>query len=968
MLRLSKITKNYVVADSSVKALKGIDLSFRKNEFVSVLGPSGCGKTTLLNIIGGLDKYTSGDLFINGRSTKEFKDRDWDIYRNHRVGFIFQSYNLIPHQSILSNVELALTIAGVGKAERSKRAKAALDKVGLKGQYSKKPNQLSGGQCQRVAIARALVNDPEILLADEPTGALDTGTSVQIMELIKEIAKDRLVIMVTHNPDLAEEYSTRIIKLLDGKIVDDSNPFSAEDEKSEVEEIKKATKKLLKDEEANLSEEIKKLQNRLEKVEKTDKNEQKEIKKQLKASKKALNNNLKRQKSEGYVKTSGKKARGRTTNETAKMSFWTAFKLSIQSLFTKKGRTILTSIAGAIGIIGVSLVLSISCGVKTYIRDMQDDMLSGNPITISQSALDLSAMMQASTMTDRVHAIKENGLVNVESIIEYLVSRSATADNFTVSNTITEDYMNFVKRAPSEHIQTVMFNYGLDVTNNIYTDFYDEGATEPRNISLSAIKNIYTSILGQTEYAKYSSLITSLGETFMQAPDDNDYILSQYNVISGDIAKGKDEIMIVVNEDRQLTDLLLAELGYYTQDEFMNIIWRETDDERYDENLDKTKFNYSELLGKKFTYFKNDTIFKRAQSPINPFTYDYLNDDFEGGMELKVVGILEPKDEISYGCLQRGFFYTDAFADYMIEDNIESELAKYIDALEGKSLPSGVRTIENVGLVYYGITYEYDFKYSYNSEAPDPNKKGRGYVGSSNTMLSLLSSAAGYLGGTMSFESYNLSLNNVGGTHIASEIYIYPLDFDNKSFVVDYLDKWNSDETLTIIDDDGNEKTLLATERDKITYADNISVIINMVNSLIDIVTYALVGFTALSLVVSCVMIAIITYVSVVERTKEIGVIRSLGGRKRDVSYLFNAETFIIGLGSGLIGIAVTYLLSGIANLIISSLTTVSRIAIFPWYYAVIMVTVSVVLTLISGLIPSRSAARRDPVVALRTE
>lgn len=932
MLRLNKITKNYKVADTTVKALKGINLSFRKNEFVSILGPSGCGKTTLLNIVGGLDKYTSGDLFINGRSTKEFKDRDWDVYRNHRVGFIFQSYNLIPHQTILSNVELALTIAGIGKNERNKRAKLALDRVGLKGQYNKKPNQLSGGQCQRVAIARALVNEPEILLADEPTGALDTTTSVQIMELIKEIANDRLVIMVTHNPELAEQYSTRIIKLLDGEVTDDSNPFTTEEEKEEV--------KLLKQEEEQ----------------KRAKQEEEKLKKSQKEAKKAAKLDKKKQKRK-------KKAENK---EKAKMSFWTAFKLSAQNLFTKKGRTILTSIAGAIGIIGVSLVLSISCGVKTYISDMQDDMLSGNPISISQNALDLSAMMQASTFSDRVHAVKEEGLVNVESMIEYLVSRSAEADNFMVSNDITKDYMDFVKGAPKEHLATMQFDYGLDVTNNIYTNFYEEGATQPQNISLSAIKNIYTSILMETEYKQYSTLITSLGETFMQSPNDEDYIKSQYNIITGNIAKEKDEIMIVVNQDRQLTDLLLAELGYYSQDEFMNIVWRETEDSKYKPELDKTKFNYEELLGAEFTYYGNDKIYnEQTANPYNPFTYNYKSDGLTGGMKLKVVGILEPKDNISYGCLERGFYYTEAFAKYMIEDNINSKLATYLNKTDNKSITGTYVIVDQEHNITMPVGITYNYTYKYNGSEP---KTKTGFVGSSSMMLSMMSSMAGYFGSDVSFDSYTLTLQQAGGSDLAYAINIYPIDFDHKGYILDYLDKWNSEEDITIVDENGQTRTILASERNDITYTDNISVIINMVNSLIDIVTYALVGFTALSLVVSCVMIAIITYVSVVERTKEIGVIRSLGGRKRDVSYLFNAETFIIGLGSGLIGIGVTYLLSWIANLIVSSVSTLTRIAIFPWHYALIMVTVSVVLTLISGLIPSMSAAKKDPVVALRTE
>ena len=461
MLRLENITKDYKVADTTVAALRGIDLAFRKNEFVSVLGPSGCGKTTLLNIIGGLDKYTSGEMFINGKSTRHFNDADWDVYRNHRIGFVFQSYNLIPHQTVLGNVELALTIAGVGKAERTRRAKRALDRVGLEGQYNKKPNQLSGGQCQRVAIARALVNEPDILLADEPTGALDTATSVQIMELIKEIAHEKLVLMVTHNPELAEKYSTRIIKLLDGKTIDDTNPYSLTEEKEEhkAEETLPATAD--------------------DGREPSDK------------------------KAESTPRAGKRKADKRTGKEKAKMSFGTAFRLSAQNLFTKKGRTVMTSIAGAIGIIGVSLVLAISYGVQSYIRTMQNDMLSGNPITIEETTFDMSALMSSMTPSEKSELIVENGFVNVNSLIDSLVKRSGTADNLVITNNITQDYVDFVKALPREDAAAIHLDYGLDAGNNIYTDFKAEHDGQAQNMSLTAIRTIYTAVLKETKFVRH---------------------------------------------------------------------------------------------------------------------------------------------------------------------------------------------------------------------------------------------------------------------------------------------------------------------------------------------------------------------------------------------------------------------------------------------------------------------------------
>ena len=889
MLRLKNIVKNYKVADSYVKALRDVNLSFRKNEFVSILGPSGCGKTTLLNIVGGLDKYTSGDLFINGKSTKEFKDRDWDVYRNHRIGFIFQSYNLIPHQTVLGNVELALTIAGMSKAERVKKAKQALDKVGLKGEYNKRPNQLSGGQCQRVAIARALVNDPEILLADEPTGALDTQTSIQIMDLIKEIANERLVIMVTHNPELAEQYSNRIIKLLDGKVISDTNPFSEEEELEEVKQIE---------------------QEKLERLEKQN-------------------------------------SKKKSTKEKAKMSFWTAFKLSFQNLFSKKARTILTSIAGAIGIIGVSLVLSISNGVRTYIKSMQDDMLSGNPVSISQTATDLGALMENSTMTEKVKALKEAGFVNVDSMIEYLISRSSTAENFMISNDITEDYVKFIEEMPKDNVASIFYDYGIDVTNNIYTDFNIGEGHEKQNLSISAIRTIYKSILEETEYKNYSGYITSLSETFMQAPNDEDYILSQYDVLEGKVATEANEIMIVVEKGSLMTDLLLTQLGYLTQDQFMNLIDKATDSENYKTSLEKGKFSYAELMGKSFTYYPNDSVYTETGVSLSPFAYNYQSKLLSNGYNFEIVGILEAKENVSYGCLTSGFFFTEDFAKKFIEDNKNSKISEFMKAKEDQSITSmkyqGIPT---------GITYTYS--YHYNGE----EKTATGYVGTANQLATML----GTIGMNMG-ESYSLSLQEVGGNTIPYQIKIYPNNFEEKDVVLEYLDKWNSEEDLVV-----GGKTVKASERNDITYTDNISIIISLVNTFIDIVTYALVGFTSLSLVVSSVMIAIITYVSVVERIKEIGVIRSLGGRKRDVASLFIAETFIIGLTSGLFGIGFTYLASFIANLAVSTTGVISAIAIFPWHNALIMVTVSIILTLISGLFPSMSAAKKDPVVALRTE
>lgn len=884
MLKLINITKDYQVANHQVHALKGISITFRDNEFVSILGPSGCGKTTLLNIIGGLDHYTSGDLFIDQISTKEFNDRDWDSYRNHRIGFVFQSYNLIPHQTILENVELALTIAGIGKEERLQRAKEVLDKVGLKNEYHKKPNQLSGGQCQRVAIARALVNNPDILLADEPTGALDSTTSIQIMELIKEISKDRLVIMVTHNPDIAKKYSSRIVKLLDGKITADSNPV---------------------------------LENEL-----IVKKEEKVIEKK------------------------------------SKLSFWTAFKLSARNLRSKLKRTILTCVAGSIGIIGVATVLSVSTGVRTYINDMQEDMLSGNPITISETGMNLESLLSSTSSSTQTDAIKnsiEDGYINVNRFIEYLVSQTGSLDSFRIQNEFTEEYLQFLQNMPKEYYSAIATYYGLDVKNNIYTNIRLDGYEEEKIMSLSSIVTTYTSMLNKTDLKEYSSLVGMVTNSINQAVNNNDFIASQYDIISNPeeskLAEEANEIMLVVNEDQELTDLLLAQLGYYTQEEFLDII----DDAiaGTHDSSNKDRFSYDELLNKTFIYYPNDTIFKQTDpsSPLfalNPFTYNpYADQTWENGIELKITAILKPKEDVTYGCLSSGIYYTPALTQKIIMDNLQSQIVYYLNEKEEEAFTSMNYNGTNIGIIY---NYSYYFEGSEYTET--------GFVGSTSSLSSLMGTITG-----QDNPIYTLTLRELGGCSLPSDIHIYPANFELKSQVTSYLDQWNNNKNLTF-----DDITLTPEERENITYSDNLAVMISLIDNMINIVTIALVAFTALSLVVSTVMIAIITYVSVIERVKEIGVIRSLGGRKKDVSRLFNAETFIIGGFSGLIGIGITYILSGIINLIVDNLANISAIAILPFYVAIIMVALSILLTLISGLIPALIASKKDPVEALRSE
>ncbi len=932
MLNLKQIKKDYKTASETVHALKDVSIVFRKSEFVSVLGPSGCGKTTLLNIVGGLDHYTDGDLVINGKSTKAYTDRDWDVYRNHRVGFIFQSYNLIPHQTVLGNVELALTIAGIEREERIERAKRALDRVGLSDKYYVRPNQLSGGQCQRVAIARALVNDPEILLADEPTGALDTVTSVQIMDLIKEISNERLVIMVTHNPELAEQYSSRIIKLLDGNVIEDSNPYSEEEEQEELARL--SEQRLSDSEEDAAGSDVNEIADEQEG----------EAAKELDTYASEQTNTAKR-------KT---KRATRAKKEKAKMSFFTAFMLSARNLLSKKGRTAMVGFAGSIGIIGIAMVLAFSAGIKGYVDSMQDDMLSGNPVQITKTALDLSAltgMMNEDTL-DLIEKLP--GKVYISSLVEYLVKTSDSLNSMMVTNDLTEDYINYVKNMPKDYYNAMLLEYGINMIPSIFVDFKTTPGAEPQHISIRYITDIYKSVLKETEYAQMSGMVDMLAPSLQQAPNEPDYILSQYDLVGDSkIATEKNEVMLVLNSEDELSDLLLARLGYYSQAEFLEIINKATsEDGTYNTSLYREYFTYEELLDKTLTWYPTDTLFSADSftipnpaepgetiTRIEPHYTSKFDTPHSSGLKLKVVGILTPKDTISYGSLSSGIYYTEALTEYMLEQNANSSfIANYITPdLE----------VENS---YKSVTYTYDY---YSSEAFDgANIKADAEPKKVTTPSSVLSGTA---------ESMMRAL---GGNKLANEVSIYPISFDDKDLVTEYLDLWNKDNVDITVGD----KIIPGAERKNVQYTDALELIVSLVNTMIDIVSYALIAFTSISLVVSTVMIGIITYVSVVERIKEIGVIRSLGGRKKDVSHLFNAETFIIGSLAGILGISVTYLISFIVNLILKPLIGYPRIAALPVHQAILLILLSVGLTLISGLIPASSAAKKDPVVALRTE
>lgn len=898
MLKLVNIKKDYFSSSTVTHALKGVNVSFRSNEFVSILGPSGCGKTTLLNIIGGLDRYSDGDLVIKNKSTKNYTDRDWDTYRNHSIGFVFQSYNLISHLNILGNVELALTIGGISKKERTNRALEALKAVGLEKEIKKRPNQLSGGQMQRVAIARALVNNPEILLADEPTGALDSKTSVQIMELLKEVAKDRLVIMVTHNPDLAKQYSSRIIEMKDGLMISDSNPYS--DDSGILEK-----------------------------------------------------------------KSVGKKS---------KMSLKTAFLLSSKNLISKMKRTSLVVVAGSIGIIGVSTVLAVSYGVKSYLHNMQDDMLSGNPVQINESGLDLNAMLKSSSDSTKQSAIKqaiEDGKINIQYMIEYLAKQKDNLSGYTIKNEITKDYVQFVDEMPNKYYSAIKKEYGLKPKLNIYTDVkFTDPVGKIDQVSLQEVETMYTDIVNQTEFGKFSSMISMFTNVFESMPDNSDYITSQYDILNkgGYIAKEDNEMMLVVSKNTTLTDIFLGQVGYYTQDQFVDVIDKFAEPEKHEELvLQPSKFTYDELLNKKFIYYPNDSIYKLniLSLPGVNMPYTYVGQvpngsDLPNKKEMKITAILRAKENVSYGCLQTGFILSPAFEKQAIKDAANSNIRQSL--IDNQEAYSKMTEAEKKSFSYM---VPYTFTESYRGVTKTVTSSAISIVNVSNIGGGAFSDVINQMfGDQYSIESqFKKSIRQVGGNEISNSISVYPLSFDKKYYVTDYLSQWN-DKTKTIVLSD---HSITPDKRNDIKYTDNLEVVISLINNMIEIVTVALICFTSLSLVVSTVMIGIITYVSVIERVKEIGIIRSLGGRKLDVSNLFNVETFLIGFSSGAFGLVVTYVLCLIINIVINVFAKVGSLVILPWYYALLVMGVSILLTLISGLIPASAAAHKDPVIALRS-
>ena len=973
MLRLESITKDYRVADTTVHALKGVSLSFRRREFVSVLGQSGCGKTTLLNIIGGLDHYTSGDLVIKGVSTRNYRDADWDAYRNHSIGFVFQSYNLIPHQTVLGNVELALTLSGVSAAERRERARHALERVGLGDHLDKKPNQLSGGQMQRVAIARALVNNPEILLADEPTGALDTETSIQIMELIKEIAGERLVIMVTHNPELAKQYSTRIVRLLDGRVIDDTDPFEPA-----VDPFEPAP------EEARAPS----------------------------AEESAAQGEARAAAGEDAPSgTDGAAPAARAGQPRQKkktsMSFWTAFCLSGRNLLTKKARTAVTAVAGSIGIISVCLVLALSSGFSGYIAQTEEDMLSYYPVQVSETSMDMTEVMNTfmnggNTGLD----LEEIGdKVYVNSFLSQLAQGMTTTNDLSSANAYTDadgnrvSYLDYVNAMPEDLYYAIQPGYGVSLTNNLFTTI-EVGSdvtsslgipNEKVHLSLSSLREYYTQIL-TTAADEYSSLtrfvdyftnvVTAMPGTSDPADESyGSYVNSQYDVIAGSFPAQSNQAVLVVGSENDATDLTLAQLGFIDEDDFLDLFLNAQDGTEdvmslpfYDVKDENGNVTQEGVIGTKFQLYYNDSVYARSASgDYSRFTYagyDRGGQDgamtAEEGVEIEIVGVLRLKDGLTYGCLESGLALTEQLVQEYIAANKEADIVQYVQGLESSSAST-----VNVGR-YVSLATYYMVRARLLESMP-----GLGDL-SEEAQTSLIHQfldaqdedyySYAFTVATSAAEIKS-AVRTLGGDDTPNSISIYARDFDSKDDLLAYLDAWNDmvegqrqawfDAHGTYDGYDGPTE---------VTYSDTVGTLMGMVNTILNAITYVLVAFTGISLIVSTVMIGVITYVSVVERTKEIGILRSIGARKKDIKRVFNAETFIIGFCSGVFGVVVAYLLQGLINLILKPLTGISGLAALPVLSALIMIVVSVALTLISGLIPASAAAKRDPVVALRSE
>lgn len=881
MLQLKNIVKQYPVGDTSVEALRGVDLEFRKNEFVSILGPSGCGKTTLLNIIGGLDRYTSGDLVVNGISTKKFKDVDWDIYRNNSIGFVFQNYNLIPHQSVLSNVELAMTLAGISKSERKKRATEALARVGLGDQIHKKPNQLSGGQMQRVAIARALVNNPDILLADEPTGALDSETSIQIMEILKEIAKERLIIMVTHNPDIANAYSTRIIRLLDGKVTDDTNPYHVEEEQ---------------------------------------------------------------------VRESSKKKKKKIS-----MSFFTALSLSLNNLMTKKTRTFLTAFAGSIGIIGIALILSLSSGMQAYISNMQEDTLSTYPIQISSQSMDMSSMMSSMMQSNRNNTSDGRDPDKVYS--SNIMTDMMKSISAQISKNDLKQFKSYLGSDDGEKIRnlTNAIQYGYDLDLQIYKTNTSNGVLKVNP------SDIFSQMMGGGSTGGNpmgGGMLMMNSDVWTEMIGNQTLLEKQYDVLAGSWPSAYNEVVLVLDENNELSDTVLYSLGVLDQANLMDMMEKIQKGESVDDlTAEPTGYTYDELLNLSFKLVLNTDYYEKEDGlwVDKSGKEAYMKPVIEEALDVKIVGILKPNEEVTASSISGSIAYTSDLTKYVIDKINASEIVK-----DQKAAPStNVMTGLPFDIDDYTKNLTMEDVNEYIKTLPEEDQKQMQDMltaMSEEQILAMFSERMRDDAGKAATYEDNLALFGVVDLDNPSSINIYPKDYEAKESVATYIEEYN-----TMQKSAGHDEYV-------INYSDMMALMMSSVTSIVNIITYVLIAFVAISLVVSSLMIGIITYISVLERTKEIGILRSIGASKRDVARVFNAETVVVGFVAGALGILITLLINIPINLIIKGLVDVSGIASLPVYGAVGLIIISMLLTVIAGLIPSRVAAKKDPVEALRTE
>lgn len=841
MLQLQHISKVYHTGNQEFHALKDISIRFRENEFVSILGQSGSGKTTLLNIIGGLDQYTSGDLLIQGESTKQFKNRDWDSYRNHTIGFVFQSYNLIGHQTALSNVEIAMTLSGVSKSERKKRAIEALERVGLKDHLYKKPNQMSGGQMQRIAIARALVNNPKVVLADEPTGALDSETSVQIMELLKDIAKERLVIMVTHNPELAQAYSTRIVQVLDGNILSDSNPYEP------IEESKQGDIQ--------------------------------------------------------FTKT--------------KMSYLTALALSFNNLLTKKGRTFLTAFAGSIGIIGIALILALSNGVSDYVKKAQEDTLVSLPLTISEKNQS-NLLATSPDLSEKPY--KDNNELGINTVLTKLLKKQIGKNDLASFKSYLDEHASEVQALTKD----IRYRYNLQPY--IYATDTSNGPKSilPSNLA-DEVDTSNQTIKGYLQNIDYWSELSS----------DSNMLESQYDVLEGRFPQDKSEIVLIVDENNEISDLLLYSLRIKDPSEL-------NDAKKLDE-LGSQTYQYSDFIGKTFKAVVNTNRFARENNrwmnKINDASY--MKTQIENGLELKIVGVLRQKEGTSSGVNSPsgGVAYTSALIDYTSEQIQNSDIVKEqeanptINVFTGKAFAKDPKPFNSADLTQ-------EEKIQLAQMTPEQQAQ---YIQQYND-----NSAATY--------EENLEKLGVIDKSKPAAIEFYTSSFQQKQELKDFINAYNTDKK-----DAGEDDKALA-------YSDDIQTIMSSITTMVGVITTVLVGFVAISLIVSSIMIAIITYISVLERTKEIGILRAMGASKKDIRRIFTAETAIEGFISGVLGIAITLLATIPINTIVAKMTNVENVAQLPWEAALILIGISIILTMLAGLIPSRIAAKKDPVESLRSE